>query len=80
MSEKMPGSHLAERRINLYLTEADNKKLREIAKTLGFGSTTDVLKAFQRMGLRIWSESQAEDFRGLYVKKGEEFVKLPFIF
>ena len=66
------------KRINLTLNSGKYNRLNDIGEDQGM-TPTDVVKRFMSLGFRVWDEAQAEDFEGVYIKKGGEFIKLPYI-
>ena len=66
------------KRINLTLKNERYNRLNEIAEAQGM-TPNDVVTRFIALGLRVWDEAQAQDLEGVYIKKGGEFIKLPYI-
>lgn len=79
MKERGEGGVEGAKRINLYLSGERYAKLEEIATATGFDSPADLIRAFNRIGIKIWEGAREPDCDGVYVKKNGEFVRLPFI-
>jgi len=67
------------RRVNLYLSTDEYEELDLIAKETRYRGAGDVVRRFIHLGNQVWEEGKDAEFSGLYIKKGGQFIRLPFL-